>query len=117
METNFGIHTQSDSATIHSFHKAGNRHSQQAMIEARLRQLGKQVEGMNSDSRLVWLQSGPHIYDCEFDLSVKVEAVRWMLRIAKHMRDSAREMMFFRIQNSLQQLERTLQASEWSGVT
>jgi hypothetical protein len=117
METNFGLHTESDSATIHPFDKAGKQHSQESRIEARLRQLGKQVEGLNSDSCLVWLPSGPHVYDCEFDFNVKVEAVRWMLRIAKHMRDSAREVMFFRIQNSLQQLERTLQASEWASVT
>jgi hypothetical protein len=48
---------------------------------------------------------------------VKVEAVRWMLRIAKHMQNSAREVMFLRIQNSLHKLEKALEAGEWSSAT
>ena len=118
MATNFGIHGQPDSTSIHSFHTAGsNHHSQEAEIEARIQQLGDQIESLNSDSRLVWLKTGPHIYNPDFDLSVKVEAVRWMLRIARHMHDSARQVMLARIQNSLDQLERALESAEWASAT
>jgi len=118
METNLRSQNQSGTATIHPFHKAGtNPQSREAEIEARILRLGRQIETLESDSRLVWLKTGPHIYNAEFDLSVKVEAVRWMLRIAKNMQASARDAMFARILNSLGQLERTLEASEWSSTT
>jgi hypothetical protein len=118
MTTDFGIHRQSESATIHPFHKAGkNEQPHEAVIEARIQDLGDQIEGLNSDSRLVWLNTGPHVYNADLDLSVKVEAVRWMLRIAKHMHKSAREVMFLRIQNSLHKLEKALEATEWSSAT
>lgn len=118
METNFSFHSQSSSATIHPFHKAGTElQSREAEIEARIRQLGKQIDDLNSDSRLVWLKTGPHIYNAEFDLSVKIEAVRWMLRIAKNMQASARDAMFARIQTALGQLEGTLEGAEWSSAT
>jgi hypothetical protein len=118
MATDFGIHNPSDSASIHPFHSAGgDEQPREAAIEARIQQLGDQVQSLHSDSRLVWLNTGPHIYNADFDLSVKVEAVRWMLRIAKHMQHSAREVMFLRIQNSLYKLEKALEAAEWSSPT
>jgi hypothetical protein len=118
MATDFSIHNQHDGASIHSLHKAGNfQQSQEAEIEARIQQLDDQIGDLDSDPRLVWLKTGPHVYSPELDLSVKVEAIRWMLRIAKHMQDSAREVVFLRIENSLRQLERSLHANDWSAVT
>jgi hypothetical protein len=118
METNFGIHNPSHSATIHPFHKAGkNQHSQEEVLEVRIRHLGDQIENLNANSHVVWLKTGPHIYNSELDLSVKVEAIRWMLRIAKNMHHSAREVILIRIQNSLDQLEQTLEVTEWANAT
>jgi len=118
MATNFSIHNQHDGASIHPFHKAGNfQQSQEAEIEARIEQLDGQIGNLDVDSRLVWLKTGPHVYSPELDLTVKVEAIRWMLRIAKHMQDSAREVVFLRIENSLRQLERSLHANDGSTVT
>ena len=118
MATNFGIHNHVESAPIHTLHTAGtSRHTQEKIIEARLQQLAGYVDGMHSDSRLVWLKTGPHIYDPDFDLSVKIEALHWMLRIAKHTHDSARDAIFQRLQNSLDQLEKALEFSDWSSVT
>lgn len=118
MATDFGVHNQGDSASIHSFHTAGTaRQPQEEALEARIQTLDDQVHGLNADSRMVWLNTGPHIYNAELDLHVKVEAIRWMLRIARHMQNSAREAMLLRIQNSLQKLERTLQAAQWSSAT
>jgi hypothetical protein len=118
MATNFSIHNQHDSASIHPFHKAGNfQQSQEVEIEARIRELDDQIGNLDLDSRLVWLKTGPHVYSPELDFSVKVEAIRWMLRIAKHMQDPAREVVFLRIENSLRQLERSLLGKDWSTVT
>jgi hypothetical protein len=118
MATNFSIHNQHESASIHPFHKAGNfQQSQEAEIEARIEQLDDQIGNMELDSRLVWLKTGPHVYSAELDFSVKVEAIRWMLRIAKHMQDSARQVVFLRVENSLRQLERSLTANDWSTIT
>jgi len=36
--------------------------------------------------------------------------VRWMLRIAKHMSEPAREVVFLRIENSLRQLEAAVES-------
>jgi len=114
MELNTATHNPS-----FQFHKAAgkNGHDREASIEARLHFLGERVETLNSDSRLVWLKDGPHIYDPELDLSVKIEAVRWMLRIARHLNESAREVVLARVQSSLAQLERTLEAAHWSSAT
>jgi hypothetical protein len=118
MTTDCSTHNQHESVSLHAFHKAGNfQQSQEAEIEARIQQLDDQIGNLDLDSRLVWLKTGPHVYNPELDLSVKVEAVRWMLRIAKHLQDSAREVVFLRIENSLRQLERRLKADDWSTVT
>lgn len=118
MATDFSIHHQHDRGSIHPFHKAGNfQQSQEAEIEARIQQLDDQIGNLDLDSRLVWLKTGPHVYSPELDFSVKVEAVRWMLRIAKHLQESAREVVFLRIENSLRQLERSLHGNDWSTIT
>jgi len=59
----------------------------------------------NKSFCLLYTSTGTHTYNPELDLCVKVEAVRWMLRIAKHMSDPAREVVLLRIENSLRQLE------------
>jgi hypothetical protein len=117
MGIHFETHNQSGTATIHPFHKAGTQQSGEAELETRIFYLSRQIDHLDSDSRLVWLKTGPHIYNAEFDLSVKIEAVRWMLRIAKNMHASARVTMFARIENSLDQLERALEQAEWSSAT
>ena len=117
MATNYGIHTQHGGNPIHSFHTAGKFQHSESQIEARIERLDDQIDTLDLDSRLVWLKSGPHVYSPEFDLSVKVEAIRWMLRIAKHMHESARQAVFARVDNSLRQIELALEASQWANVT
>jgi hypothetical protein len=74
-------------------------------FDARLKALHDRIKDLDVESRLVWLKSGPHVYDAALDLSVKVEAVRWMLRVAKHVNGSARERIMLTVANSLDQLE------------
>jgi len=112
------IHNHSDSASIHPLHKAGtSRHAEEQIIEARIQILARQIEKLDSASRLVWLKTGPHIYDRDFDLSVKIEAVRWMLRIARNLTGSSRDMVMQRVEHSLDQLEMALDAPNWSSAT
>ena len=118
MVVDLGIHNQSDSASLHSLHKAGtSRRVEERIIEARLQLLARQIERLNSSSRFVWLKTGPHIYNREFDLSVKIEAIRWMLRIARNLNEPSRDVLMQRIERALDQLEVALDSPNWSGVT
>ena len=79
-------------------------------FEARLQDLDDRLQDVNGDSCLVLLKGGVHVFDAVLDLRVKVEAVRWMLRAAKHLKDPARATVFSTVSNSLDQLERTIES-------
>ena len=79
-------------------------------VEERLENLNDRLQNVNAASYLVWLKSGVHRFDPVLDLRVKVEAVRWMLRIAKHLNDGARETVFLTVMNSLDQLEKAVES-------
>ncbi len=79
-------------------------------IEARVQRICDRHSDLKANSTQVWLNCEPHTHDPNLDLCVKVEAVRWMLRIAKHMAEPAREVMFLRIENSLRQLEAAVES-------
>jgi len=74
-------------------------------VEARIERVCDRSKNLNSASGLVWLKTDPQVCNPEPDLHEKVEAVRWMVRIAKHMSEPAREVVLLRIENSLRQLE------------
>jgi len=80
-------------------------------FEARLQELYDRLEDLNADSTLVSFDGRPHVFDAALDLRVKVEAVRWMLRVAKHLAEPARQPVLATIGNSLDQLERAFEAS------
>jgi len=77
--------------------------------EKRLEDLCDRLQTLNQASHLVWLKRGLLDTDPLLDVRTKVESVRWMLRIAKHLSASAREMIFSTIRNSLYQIERTVE--------
>jgi hypothetical protein len=79
-------------------------------IETRIQHICDRHTDLKANSNRVWLNCEAHTYDPNLDLCVKVEAVRWMLRIAKHMTEPAREVMFLRIENSLRQLEAAVES-------
>ena len=79
-------------------------------VEARIERVCERYKNLNPASRSVWLKTDPHVCNPELDLHVKVEAVRWMVKIAKHMSEPAREVVLLRIENSLRQLESTVEA-------
>ena len=87
-----------------------NERLRAAEADDRLQNLNERLDNVNAASYLVRLKSGVHRFDPVLDLRIKVEAVRWMLRIAKHLNDHARETVFFTVMNSLDQLEKAVES-------
>ena len=79
-------------------------------LETRLQDLHDRLEGLDENVSLVWLKGKPHTFDAVLDLRVKIEAVRWMLRVAKHLENSAREKVFLTVGNSLNDLEQAFES-------
>jgi hypothetical protein len=77
-------------------------------LEARLLDLSERLPDFNGDPEIVSVKGRPHIFDPALDLRIKVDAVRWMLRVAKHVQDPARERILLTVTNSLAQLERAV---------
>ena len=98
---------------IHSQNRVAQqkRNASPEDFEARLQELYDRLEDLNADSTLVSFDGRPHVFDAALDLRVKVEAVRWMLRVAKHLAEPARQPVLTTIGNSLDQLERAFEAS------
>ena len=100
------IHDRHETASNYRLHVVPNEaHFDENDIEARIERLTQRFDKISAASHIVWLTSGPHIFDPALDLTVKIESIRWMLRIAKPMSEPAREVMFLRIENSLRKLE------------
>lgn len=77
-------------------------------LEARLQDLSDRLPDFNGEPEIVSLKNGPHVFDPALDLRIKVDAVRWMLRVAKHVQDPARERILLTVTSSLNQLERAV---------
>jgi hypothetical protein len=106
MRTEALIQDQTDSESSHQFHGHADKNSFHGEeFEARIQRVSDRYKNLNADAHLVQLKGGQYVCDPQLDLHVKVEAVHWMLRIAKYMSESAREVVFLRIENSLRQLE------------
>lgn len=77
-------------------------------LDARLQELENRVQELKTGSPLPWPASRTKIFDAALDLRVKVDAVRWMLRVSKHLDGPARERVLLTIANSLAQLEKAV---------
>jgi len=77
--------------------------------ELRLEELDDRLQELHAASNLVWFKNGLDNRDPVVDLRTKVESVRWMLRIAKHLKTPAREALFSTIRRSLDQVEHTVE--------
>jgi len=75
-------------------------------LDARLQDLSGRLPGGDAPSGVVCLNGHPHSSDSASDVRLKMDAVRWMLRVAKHTEDPARERILVMIKDSLDQLER-----------
>jgi hypothetical protein len=74
-------------------------------LEPRIDGMSCMVEGLHAAPYYVAQAESGKLVDPVNDLRVKVEAVRWMLRIAKHLNGVAREMVMATVARSVNDLE------------
>ena len=79
-------------------------------LAPRIERLAGLVEGLRSAPYYVWLADQVHLCDAAGDLRVKVEALKWMFRIAKHMSGDARIMVMATVSKSVDDLEVAVEA-------
>jgi len=106
MRIEFQDHAEKDLRLDDGVHQSEDFHVGE--LEARLEDLSERVPYFNGEPEHVSLKSGSRVFDPVLDLRVKVEAVRWMLRVAKHVQDPARERILIAVNSSLDQLERAV---------
>jgi len=75
-------------------------------LDARLQDLSDRLPTVEASSEVVCLNSCPNSLDPIVDLGRKMDAVGWMLRVAKHTEGPARERILMTVKDSLDQLER-----------
>jgi hypothetical protein len=80
------------------------------LLAPRIERLSSLVEGLRSAPYYVWLADQVHLCDAAGDLRVKVEALKWMFRIAKHMTGDARIMVMATVSKSVDDLEVAVEA-------
>jgi hypothetical protein len=78
-------------------------------LEPRIDNMTRMVEGLHAAPYYVVQAESGKLFDPVNDLRVKVEAVRWMLRIAKHLKGVAREMVMATVARSVSDLETTVE--------
>jgi len=77
-------------------------------FEGRLDYLETRAKDVQPDPTIVWVKSQPHVYDTNLDLQVKIEAIRWMLRVSKHLEEPARRRVLMTIRKSIDDLENSV---------
>jgi hypothetical protein len=79
-------------------------------LNSRLDELTVLVDQLDPDRHDIRLEHTVQICDRKQELRVKVEAVRWMIRIAKHLKGVGRKMVISTIGKSLEDLESAVAA-------
>jgi len=79
-------------------------------LEPRIDGMAHAVDGLQAAPYQVLRAGGMRICDPVNDLRVKVEAVRWMLRIARHLNGAAREMVMATVGKSVEDVEFAIEA-------
>ncbi len=75
-------------------------------IEERLVKIVKQIEELRAGPCHTQRADTPETCDPAYELQVKAEAARWMLRVAKHLNGPTREKVFSTVKRSLDDLEK-----------
>jgi hypothetical protein len=78
-------------------------------LESQLQGLENRIRELKVNSPLPWPTTREKIFDAALDLRVKADAVRWMLRVSKHLGGPARERVISTIANSRAQLEQAIE--------
>ena len=77
------------------------------LLELHVDELTRTVEGLSEAPYCVRLADNVHLVD---DLRAKVEALRWMLGVAKHLKGDARDRVVMTVCKSVDDLEIALEA-------
>jgi hypothetical protein len=77
-------------------------------LENRLKNMDKLVESTHAALNQVSFSGKPHALDLMNDLRVKIKATLNMLRVAKLLSEPARESMFSKVRDSLNELEEVI---------
>ena len=77
-------------------------------LEARLEELSGRLSSWRANAEIGGRRSRPHSSNPTLDLRRKLDAVRWMLRVAKHTEGPAREQILMTATDSLDQLEKAV---------
>ena len=77
-------------------------------LENRIRNLDKLVDSTHAALEQVSFSGKPHAVDLVNDLRVKIKATHNLLRVAKLLSEPARESMFSKIRDSLNDLEEVI---------
>ena len=80
--------------------------------DARLDSLDDRLQGLNIEPSPAWPKRGSEYFDAAHELRAKLDSLRWMLRVARHLSSSTRERVIVKITNSLDQLERAIDVCE-----
>ena len=109
MDRNSEFHNDSYGASNSELGAAGRQDCSLDALEARLQDLEHRVQSLKVNSPLPWPTSREKIFDAALDLRVKLDAVRWMMRVSKHLSGQTRERVVLTITNSLIQLEKAVE--------
>jgi hypothetical protein len=77
-------------------------------LENRIKNLDKLVDSLNATSDQMSFSGNPHVLNLVNDLRVKIKASYNLLRLAKLLSEPARESMFSKIRDSLNDLEESV---------
>jgi len=111
MKTQAQIKIPTDTQDIGESRLMQTRNRLEKDLNFRLNKISSLVDKLGTVPYYVWLEKTVQTCDRAQDLRVKVEAVRWMLRIAKHLNSVAREKVMSTTDKTLDDLERVV-ASE-----
>lgn len=79
-------------------------------LAPRIDELSHVCERLQAAPYYVWLADSVHLCDPAGELRVKVEALQWMFRIAKHLNGAAREMVMETVSRSVDEMEVAVEA-------
>jgi hypothetical protein len=104
----FKRHLEKRQAPQSEIRSARRQDFRSSALKARLQDVSERLPNLDVDPEFMPRESGVQAFGPAFDLCAKVDAVRWMLRVAKHVQDPARERILLRANSTLDQLERAV---------
>jgi hypothetical protein len=95
---------------VSSWLRVHRRELREGNIEARLEEVENRVESLAAGAYPVWLTDTTRMCEVTEGLSVKVEAVSWMFRVAQRYSGTDREAILLAVEKSLDDLEKTVES-------